>query len=120
MGNRTNQLGKYSPVTEDGKVMMCPLCKEGKNDELHLVIKCKKLSAERRKYKLLEGISLIEWIQNNNEKSDDEKMKLFFGNLRQNEEFYMDRGLCLVYLRKSFFLHWSEICGETISCSLEL
>ena len=118
IGNRTDRFSKYSEITDNGRVMLCPLCSNGPNLEIHMILKCRKLKQVRKKYKLMEGISLQKFINNKHGKSEDGILRDFFGGLKEPIAFYMDRGLCLMFLRREFFEQWTNICGEPVECSL--
>ena len=119
LGNRTNKLQSFGSSDEAGKIIICPLCAGGFNDEKHLVLKCPKMINVRREYKLLENTSMQDWIDQRTNTDDNETMREFFGGLRQEITYYMDRGLFLMALRQEFFNKWSDRCGETVQCSLD-
>jgi hypothetical protein len=119
LGNRTNKLSSYSNSDATGRVILCPICIGGYNNEKHLLLKCPALTSTRRSYNMIENISLFDWIDQRQNQDDDTTMREFLGNTRQDLTLYMDRGLCLIHLRKTFFSKWSEKCGSLVQCSLE-
>jgi hypothetical protein len=119
LGNRTNKLKNYGVSDKDGRVTDCPLCGRGSNDEKHIVIKCKQLTNVRQEHQLIEEISMNRWLEERRDKDDHDIMRDFFGGLRKDITYYMDRGIFLMNLRREFFAKWSEICGEQIECSLD-
>ena len=52
IGNRDDSLGGLVVTNEQGRAVSCPLCLQGPNNEVHLLIDCKKMIAERRRHSL--------------------------------------------------------------------
>lgn len=117
--NRTNKLSNYAISNEAGRIIFCPLCGKGYNNELHLVLKCEKLTGVRRDHQMRDNSTVQAWIEDRRNQDDDKIMREFFGGLQQDLPFYIDRGLYLITLRRKFFQLWSEKCGENVECTLE-
>ena len=62
LGNRSDKLSKFALDEDGGRILRCPLCLSGNNNEIHLVVECSNLKIERKRIKSMEKISLEEWI----------------------------------------------------------
>ena len=120
LGNRTDKLARYGLDLDNGRILKCPLCKNGNNNEIHLVIDCNIMNDIRTSHKLLEGESFKSWLNNRRQDDSLTKMREFMGGYKLlSFANYLDRGLFLMMIRRVFFERWSDIVGETVECSLE-
>ena len=51
LGNRDTYYRNYAVFVDQGRVVVCPLCSKGPNNEIHLVMECSVLKSERSKIK---------------------------------------------------------------------
>ena len=47
LGNRTDKYKKYADYIEHGRIVTCPLCNIGTNNEIHILVECKDLKQFR-------------------------------------------------------------------------
>jgi len=57
LGNRDTFRTADSVCQDGGRILQCPLCFMGSNDEFHLLIKCESMEQSRSEIKLLNGIA---------------------------------------------------------------
>jgi len=122
LGNRDAFRTADSVCQDGGRILQCPLCFMGSNDELHLLIKCESMEQSRSEIKLLNGDSLQATLMKLRLESRDdfEACRMFLGqdkSLRRTD--LADRGLALDILLDRFFLEWSKIRGKAVHRSTQ-
>ena len=117
LGNRNAYRGAEFVSQDDGRVVGCPLCLLGPNNELHLAMHCHCLVATRLSIHLKGSVSLMESVRaRNNCVLNEETLNMFLGpepGLTRLD--LVDRGLALDILVDCFFVEWSKSCGRTIA-----
>ena len=112
LGNRSDVYKNYAPHVENGRIIDCPICNDGPNNEIHLIVECKSLSVTRRSIILSNGHS-IQYLLTNGQyetaQTSDGKLRLFLGledGLRTKD--YVERGLAIIEMVNVFFNEWSN------------
>ena len=113
LGNRDNYYSKFAVFIDSGRIIDCPLCLDGKNDEIHLLMECREMEGDRQEVKVEDGISLeskLREIKREQGTSDSpEIIRLFLGQERRtSREVMARRGMALDLLLTLFFRRWSE------------
>ena len=119
LGNRTDKLANFSLSQQNGRVIICPLCIAGENNETHLILECNEMKRHRSQYKITSSQNLQQWLDTRGSTDKQQVLREFFGDRHQPISFYVNRGLCLLGLRRDFFRDWTEKCGQTVTCSLD-
>ena len=119
LGNRDSYRALDAMSQDDGRVTYCPLCLQGRNDEIHLILHCSILSQTRNSIKMQSGSSLSSTLIKLRAKfactSDQEVVRLFLGQEpRLTRVTMIDRGLALDLLLTSFYREWSKMRGRAI------
>ena len=119
LGNRDSYRALDAMSQDDGRVTYCPLCLQGRNDEIHLILHCSILSQTRNSIKMQSGSSLSSTLIELRTKfactSDQEVVRLFLGQEpRLTRVTMIDRGLALDLLLTSFYREWSKMRGRAI------
>ena len=118
LGNRSDKYKKYAVYIEHGRIVTCPLCNIGSNNEIHILVECKNLKQFRISTKLKSGMNLEKKLQSYTDygyKSSAFKARMFLSmepNLGKAD--YMERGFILQDLLTEFFSLWSDLVGEVI------
>ena len=120
LGNRDTFYKDHAVFVERGRIVYCPLCIKGANDEHHLVMQCPAMEGARSTIKVGPHSTItrtLVWIQDTFHPVDSYAcLRLYLGqqlNLPRSEYIY--RGLALTKLVDTFFLLWSERIGKPIS-----
>ena len=118
LGNRDSFRTADSISQDGGRVLQCPLCFQGSNDEFHLLMKCTLMDQARSENKLRDTRLLQSTLLDLQTRSIDEfeAVRLFLGQDKSiTKKDLMDRGLALDILVNRFFLKWSEIRGQAVT-----
>ena len=101
-------------IKNEQLVLDCPICLDGTNEELHLVMSCKRMEKARRLIKVGSMLSLkdkLDFIRAHYcAESNENCLRLFLGEevgLKQKD--YVNRGLALAQLLEYFFMEWLQI-----------
>jgi len=121
LGNRDIIYKDYAVYVEDGRIVNCPLCTLGDNDEVHLLTGCPNMSKYRRSIKLggktLREV-LYEISRKYNPPSKQALARLFVGQQAGlTRVVYIRRGHALIELVDAFFNAWSTKFGSRIERS---
>ena len=122
LGNRDAFRTADSICQDGGRILQCPLCFMGSNDEFHLLIKCEFMEQSRSEIKLLNGDSLQATLMKLRLESRDdfEACRIFLGQDKSLKRTDLaDRGLALDILLDRFFLEWSKIRGKAVHRSTQ-
>ena len=95
-----------------GWVLICPLCLDGTNNKIHLILSCKSLASTRNSIQVGEQSlsSLINCIFNKSEVIDEiDAVRNLLSDTKMTETEYLERGLALDILIDVFFKKWSSI-----------
>ena len=119
LGNRDTFYKDYAVSIDRGRVVSCPLCISGPNDEHHLVMVCPALELTRNKLMVSPNNSisgLISKIHQKYHPSDSfECLRLFLGQeLGLTRLDYINRGQALEKLVECFFIAWAEKLGRPV------
>ena len=118
LGNRDSYRTADIVCHDGGRVLQCPLCFSGSNDEFHLLIKCRTMQKHREDIKLRNGLSLQAFLIDLQSTSSDEltAARAFLGqNQSLNQVELVDRGYALDILVERFFLEWSSLIGRQVT-----
>ena len=118
-GNRNSYKVSDAMSQDDGRVIFCPLCLQGRNDEIHHILHCSVLSQTRNSIIMQSGSSLGSTLMDLRIKfsctSDQEVIRYFLGKEpRLTRMTMIDRGLALDLLLTSFYREWSKTRGRAI------
>ena len=115
LGNRDAYRAADAVADSGGRVKICPLCLNGDNNEVHLLIQCKRLNYCRTKILVHGGVSLDRVLAELRISSSDdaECVRRFLGQSSHTCKELMERGLALDILLDEFFLEWSKASGKT-------
>mgnify|MGYP006975812852 CR=1 FL=1 len=109
--SRSDVYKNFAPHIENGRIVDCPLCNDGPNNEIHLIVDCKSLLPTRRSTILSNGHS-IQYLLTNGQyeaaQTSDGKLRWFLGledGLRTKDNF--ERGLAIIEMVTVFFNEWS-------------
>ena len=97
---------------DGGRVMLCPLCFAGPNDESHLLFHCLKMRAIRLRINVSGGVSLEESLRILHVTPDpaweNETVRRFQGQSGPTYMVLVERGLALDILLEEFFPLWTK------------
>ena len=118
-GNRDSYRVSDAMSQDDGRVIFCPLCLQGRNDEIHHILHCSVLSQTRNSIIMQSGSSLGSTLMDLRIKfsctSDQEVIRYFLGQEpRLTRMTMIDSGLALDLLLTSFYREWSKTRGRAI------
>ena len=115
LGNRDAYCAADAVADSGGRVKICPLCLNGDNNKVHLLIQCKRLSFCRTKILVHGGVSLDRVLADLSKSSSDdaECAWRFLGQSSHTCKELMEQGLVLDILLDEFFLEWSRASGKT-------
>ena len=125
LGNRSAFYKDKAVFVDNGRVVHCPLCLEGPNDEFHMVMKCAVMGQYRRQVKLRGNVSLEDELQRIRSQCSPESeidcFRLFLGQeLGVPKIDMMHRGWALSEMVDFFFLEWSRKFGSIVQRRREL
>ena len=115
LGNRDGYRAADAVAETGGRVLICPLCLDGPNNEIHLILRCKTLASTRNSIQIGDQSlsSLINCIFNKSEVIDEiDAVRNLLSNTKMTETEYLERGLALDMLVDVFFKKWSSISGR--------
>ena len=105
LGNRDTSLSDFAVSNPQGRVITCPLCLKGPNNETHILVDCPKLVTTRNSLLLTGETTLQAWIDDLKAVNNSSLVisKLFLGQERSIQfDDYVKRGYILLELRDSF------------------
>ena len=118
LGNRDAYRTADAVLESGGRVTLCPICLNGPNNEIHLLLHCEPLGIKRKRIYVSGNISLetsLEMLRKSpGEAGDEECIRNFLGKPGMQLRELVDRGLALDILLDEFFLMWSNKSGKTI------
>ena len=120
LGNRDSYRTADSISQDGGRVLQCPLCFQGDNNEFHLLITCKQMEHHRQGISLRSGQSIQSFLteQRSQGKDDFQAIRVLLGQGEKiNKMDLIDRGMALDILLDKFFLEWFSVAGKLISRS---
>ena len=120
LGIRDSYHKSYALSVENGRVVTCPICLDGPNDEIHLVMKCKVLKPARESITLENGRSLAQTLNDirnqYHTESPAETLRYFLGEEPNLSRYnFIGRGVALDILVDTFFKTWSELRNRAVS-----
>ena len=109
LGNRNSYYKNYAVFIEEGRVVTCPLCLSGNNDEIHILRQCNVLKEEREKIIIINNISLEQELKNieatYKAENNEEVIRIFLGQEKNVIKHRMAlRGVALECLLDNFFI----------------
>ena len=117
LGNRDAYRAADAVAESSGRVITCPLCLEGKNNEIHIALRCKKLSYERSVIQVGSkplSIVLDQLMQRPDVIDEIDALRIFLGDRKMDLSTYLERGMALDILVDTFFKKWSTVSGRHI------
>ena len=119
LGNRDNYYRNHAVFVDQGRVVVCPLCCKGPNNEIHLVMECRVIKPQLSKIKVDVKTSLgMEIAKIKDEDPDGDKeswLRQLIGQDRRTSRLKLvQRGIALSLLVDKFFSLWSEKIGATV------
>ena len=119
LGNRNAFYKDKAVFVENGRVVSCPVCLNGPNDEFHLVMSCRKMEVHRTSIRLRGMSTIRSEIDRLREECDPESdydcLRLFLGQeLEVSRLDLMYRGWALSELVDRFFLEWTLKLGTPV------
>ena len=115
LGNRDAYRAAEAVAETSGRVLLCPLCLNGKNNEIHIALYCKSLAYERSIIQVgsspLSSI-LDQILQEQGVLDEVNALRKFLGDRKMTKTMYLERGLALGILVDTFFKKWSAISGR--------
>ena len=122
LGNRDSYRTADSISQDGGRVLQCPLCFQGDNNEFHLLIPCKQMEHHRQGISLRSEQSIQSFLteQRTQGKDDFQAIRVLLGQEGKiNKMDLIDRGLALDILLDKFFLEWSSVAGKLVGRSAQ-
>ena len=119
LGNRDTFYKKYAVYVGSGRIVHCPLCLDGPNEEIHFLTACSSLHRSKQKIFICgQGTvdAVLRRLRTKHNPSDDvQLMRLFLGQERGlTRTMLLERGKALEKLLVEFFRIWSTKAGETV------
>ena len=119
LGNRDGFRSVDATSQDDRRITTCPLCLNGRNDEIHLLLSCSSMERMRRTIQMSTGKTLeytLSEIRTRYSCNSDQEVARFFLGQEQNlnRSTMVDRGLSLDLLVSGFYKNWSELRGRII------
>ena len=115
LGNRDAYRAAEAVAETSGRVLLCPLCLNGKNNEIHIALYCKSLAYERSIIQVgsspLSSI-LDQILQEQGVLDEVNALRKFLGDRKMTKTMYLERGLALGILVDTFLKKWSAISGR--------
>ena len=119
LGNRDTFYKKYAVYVGSGRIVHCPLCLDGPNEEIHFLTACSFLHRSKQKI-LICGQGTVDAVLRrlrirHNPSDDVQLIRLFLGQERAlTRTMLLERGKALEKLLVEFFRIWSTKAGETV------
>ena len=106
LGNRDTDRAAEAVAETTGRVLLCPLCLNGKNNDIYITLYCKSLAYNRSIIQV--GSSLLSSIlyQILQEQGVLDALRKFLRDLKMTKSMYLERGLALDILVDSFYFNW--------------
>ncbi|HBI40105.1 MAG TPA: hypothetical protein DDY16_04070 [Tenacibaculum sp.] len=119
LGNRDTYYKNFAVYVGEGRILHCPLCLDGDNDEIHLLTSCRVMRKHRYaiKAELNRSIEEILVRLKCTYRIDDSchLLRLFLGQERRLNRYQLiARGASLTKLVNSFFEEWSVKAGRQL------
>ena len=118
LGNRDADFKEFAVYVQHGRVIMCPLCLKGSNNEVHLLVECEDLESRREsipieELTLKQKLEQIRTILNN--PTSASITRYFLGQENDLSRLqYMHRGKALMSMISRFMELWSKKAGRTL------
>ena len=116
LGNRVSYRAADSVMADGGRILVCPLCLQGPNDEVHLVCDCQTLEVVRKNIVVSGDTSLETMLRElRHEHPGSTSEDLLRVHLGQGMEspgsntLSLELGLALDIMVDNFFLLWSKM-----------
>ena len=106
LGNRDDHLKDLAVSNHQDRIVTCPLCLKGPNNEIHLLVQCTAMVDVRKSLNVSEEISLQSWIDTNRQLGEQPVniVRKFLGGQKNLPlQDYVTRGYILIELRDQFF-----------------
>ena len=106
LGNRDDHLKDLAVSNHQDRVITCPLCLKGSNNEIHLLVQCTAMVDVRKSLNVSEEVSLQSWIDTNRQQGEQPVniVRKFLGGQKNLAlQDYVTRGYILIELRDQFF-----------------
>ena len=90
---------------------------EGKNNEIHIALRCKKLAYERSVIQVgSKSLSLVldQLMQRSDVIDEIDALRMFLGDNKMGLSTYLERGMALDIRVDTFFKKWSIVSGKHI------
>ena len=109
-GNRNHYYSGMAITVQGGRVVTCPLCLGGDNNELHLVMYCPVLSHIKNEILVMESLTLSDVLNQMRIKYGNPRpktiLRLFLGEDGADNYIMMKRAQALERLVDEFFRKW--------------
>ena len=118
LGNRDAYRAADSVCQDGGRIIQCPLCFQGSNNEIHLLVTCEMMTKHRQSIKLRSGISIQDCISSLQKPGSDNlsAVRRFLTQEKGVRKLDMiDRGIALEMLVDKYFLEWSNVTGRILN-----
>ena len=115
LGNRDAYRSAEAIAETSGRVLLCPLCLNGKNNEIHIALYCKSLAYERSIIQVGSSplsSTLDQILQEQGVLDEVDALRKFLGDRKMTKTMYLERGLALDILVDTFFKKWSAVSGR--------
>ena len=115
LGNRDAYRSAEAIAETSGRVLICPLCLNGKNNEIHIALYCKSLAYERSIIQVGSSplsSTLDQILQEQGVLDEVDALRKFLGDRKMTKTMYLERGLALDILVDTFFKKWSAVSGR--------
>ena len=115
LGNRDAYRAAEAVAETSGRVLLCPLCLNGKNNEIHIALYCKSLAYERSIIQVGPSplsSTLDQILQEQGVLDEVNALRKFLGDRKMTKTMYLERGLALDILVDTFFKKWSAVSGR--------
>ena len=115
LGNRDAYRSAEAIAETSGRVLICPLCLNGKNNEIHIALYCKSLAYEQSIIQVGSSplsSTLDQILQEQGVLDEVDALRKFLGDRKMTKTMYLERGLALDILVDTFFKKWSAVSGR--------
>ena len=113
LGNRDVHFRHLSAMSQNGRVLLCPLCQHVRYNEIHVLVECVKLHETRKHIIVDDNMTvtdvLIMYKRQYNTEVSAEIARLFVGqDISLNRAQLRKRGEALEQLLEEFFILWNK------------
>ena len=109
LGNRDTDRAAEAVAETTGRVLLCPLCLNGKNNDIYITLYCKSLAYNQSiiqvESSLLSSI-LDQILQEQGVLDEVDALRKFLRDSKMTKSMYLERGLALDILVDSFHFNW--------------